>query len=130
MEVTDEVAIVVLTDRIGRVLMQHRALDAHVEQGKWTPPGGRLEPGEDALVAARRELREETGVAAILEPSGVVDHIRADGTAICFHVFTGCTDASQDDVVVGEGLAMRFLTRAEIGTIPLASNAERFLDMR
>ncbi|MDT5025846.1 MAG: 8-oxo-dGTP diphosphatase [Micromonosporaceae bacterium] len=79
MEITDEVAIIVLTDRIGRVLMQHPGPDAHVEPGRWTPPGGRLEPGEDALTAAHRELLEETGLTTVLEPRRVVDHIDADG---------------------------------------------------
>jgi len=129
MKITDEVAIIVLTDRIGRVLMQRRALDAHIEPGKWTPPGGRLDSAEDAAAAARRELLEETGLTAALESRGVVDQIRADGTVVRFYVFTGCTDESQKDVVMGEGLTMRFLTRTEIGTVQLASNAETFLDM-
>ena len=78
MEITDEVAIIVLTDRIGRVLMQHPGPDAHVEPGRWTPPGGRLEPGEDALTAAHRELLEETGLTAVLELRRVAhgDHQR------------------------------------------------------
>ena len=37
--------------------------------GQWTLPGGRLEPGETAEAAARRELFEETGFTApVLRP--------------------------------------------------------------
>jgi 8-oxo-dGTP diphosphatase len=122
-EILEEVAIIVLTDRVGRVLMQHRSHDAHPEPGRWTPPGGRLEPGEDAATAALRELLEETGLTAVLEVDRVVEQVGADGAGVRFHVFTGCTDACQEDVVLGEGQAMLFLTPDEIATKELVSNA-------
>ena len=35
-------------------------------QGEWSMPGGRVEPGEPVRAAALRELKEETGVDAVL----------------------------------------------------------------
>ena len=46
----------------GRILMLQRAHDEDDPAGGfWEFPGGRLEDGEDAFVAGRREFQEETG---------------------------------------------------------------------
>ena len=46
--------------RGGKLLLARRANPPRL----WTLPGGRVEPGEAAADAARRELKEETGVDA------------------------------------------------------------------
>lgn len=52
----------------GKVLVARRSPDAHLG-GLWEFPGGRVESGEDVVAAARRELREETGLyASEIEP--------------------------------------------------------------
>jgi 8-oxo-dGTP pyrophosphatase MutT (NUDIX family) len=40
----------------------HVLLVKRGDNGMWALPGGHIDPGEDALVAARRELKEETGL--------------------------------------------------------------------
>jgi ADP-ribose pyrophosphatase YjhB (NUDIX family) len=48
--------VLILDDR-GRLLLMHRA-----DTGDWGLPGGFMEPGETVEEAARREVREETGL--------------------------------------------------------------------
>ena len=45
-------------------LLTLRAPRLNAHAGQYALPGGKLDPGEDALTAARRELREELGVEA------------------------------------------------------------------
>jgi len=57
--------------------------------GKINGPGGRLEPGEDARTAARRELLEEVGVRPRSEPTyhGELRFQFVDGYSMRVHVF-------------------------------------------
>lgn len=58
------VALVLVADDIGEacfvITRRARGLRRHANQ--WALPGGRLDPGEEPVQAARRELREEVGL--------------------------------------------------------------------
>ena len=55
------VAVGILIDDAGRVLVTRRAPDAH-QGGLWEFPGGKVEEDETIPVALARELKEELGV--------------------------------------------------------------------
>jgi 8-oxo-dGTP diphosphatase len=55
------VAVGVLIDDEGRVLVSRRAADAH-QGGLWEFPGGKVEVDESVSDALSRELREELGI--------------------------------------------------------------------
>lgn len=55
--IPDQVASVAVFDIDGKMLWGQRR-----DNGKWTTPGGHLEVGEDPLMAALRELREEAAL--------------------------------------------------------------------
>lgn len=73
MEARLEIAVAVALRGVA-VLLRPRA-EAGSLAGAWEFPGGKIEPGEDPLAAARREMREETGLTGgSWEPLLVHEH--------------------------------------------------------
>ena len=109
-----DVALVLLVDPSGAILMQHRDDRTSVSPNQWSLPGGHVEPGETPERAAHRELLEEAGLKAgeLREFwSGPRPYETGFPHTVTVHVFRGTTDARQQDVVLGEGRAMVFVPR-------------------
>lgn len=64
--------------------------------GKLNVPGGHIEPGEDILESAKRELMEETGLSDIelIYLGNVMIDVRED-TGITLHIFKGITETKK-----------------------------------
>ncbi|HKK01791.1 MAG TPA: NUDIX domain-containing protein [Desulfuromonadales bacterium] len=61
-----QVAHVLVFNGRGELLLQKRSLNKDIQPGRWdTSVGGHLDPGEDYLAAACREMNEELGVSGI-----------------------------------------------------------------
>ena len=72
------VAVGLLIDEDGRVLVTRRAPNAH-QGGLWEFPGGKVEAGESVETALVRELTEELGIRVeASEPFMTLDHDYAD----------------------------------------------------
>lgn len=71
-------------DGEGRVLAARRARPARLA-GWWEFPGGKVEPGEDDLVAVVRECREELGVE--VEVTGPLGEVPIPGDGWVLRVY-------------------------------------------
>lgn len=89
------VAAVVFLVRDGSVLLERRPATSDRFAGLWDGVGGHVEAGEDVEAAARREVREETGLeATALRLRGVIHETGLCGHAYLVFLFVGEADSA------------------------------------
>jgi 8-oxo-dGTP diphosphatase len=103
------------------------------KQGEWSIPGGRIEPGEAAKVAALRELEEETSVNAVLV--GLLDVVDAvfhnrSGELVTRHyvlIDYAARWISGEPLAGDDAAEARFFHQSELGSLELWSETRRII---
>jgi A/G-specific adenine glycosylase len=117
------VGAVVAVHRRGRWLLVRRP-STGLLGGLWEFPGGKLEPHEPPDAAARRELREETGLAAgPLEPLGLFRH-EYSHFRVALHLFRSRSARGKVRV---RGRRHRWVGWTELRRLPLPRATVRML---
>lgn len=109
----------IITDRAGRILLVKRGHDP--EAGRWSVPGGRIEPGESDQEAVIREVREETGLEVeVGRLVGAVERPGRNGAVVDIRDYAATVTGGE--LTAGDDAAdARWVRPAELRSLPLTT---------
>ncbi|HEY4452850.1 MAG TPA: NUDIX domain-containing protein [Pseudonocardiaceae bacterium] len=98
----------------GRLLLIRRANPPG--RGRWSLPGGRVEPGESDDVAVIREVAEETGL--IVTAHELIGSVKRPGPGVTFDIHDyRCTVAGGDPAAASDASGLRWVDAAEFAAL-------------
>jgi 8-oxo-dGTP diphosphatase len=101
---------------------------------KWNFPSGRIEPGEEILAAAYREVKEETGFEVLLTSTTGVYHFisNTNHQVILFHfigeIIGGSLKLQEDEILDYKWLSLKEINGIEKGDLREPVLMDRILD--
>jgi 8-oxo-dGTP pyrophosphatase MutT (NUDIX family) len=115
---------------------QRVLLVKHADAGRWTTPGGAVEPEEQPANAAVREMWEETGLHVALVrvlgvyggPEFTVTYSNGDAVSFLTTVFEGRVIAGRPRPDGVETLEVRYFSRAEIAGLDARPSLARVVE--
>ena len=107
----------IVTGAGGRILLIRRGHEP--EAGRWSLPGGRIEPGENDAEALVREVREETGLLVTAgELAGTVQRPGPGGTVLDIRDYLA-TIAGGELAAGDDAVGARWAGPADLPGLPL-----------
>jgi 8-oxo-dGTP diphosphatase len=118
--------VLIFVTRGTRVLLLKGAPGKRLWAGRYNGVGGHIEPGEDLLSAARRELHEETGLQADLRLVGTVVVNTGEDPGVGVFVFAGeCPEGEPRSSPEG---AAEWIDFAEAADLPAVDDLAALLE--
>jgi len=118
--------VLIFITRGNAVLLLKGAPTKRLWANKYNGVGGHVEPGEDILSAAHRELLEETGLKTELRLCGTVVVDTGENPGVGLYVFTGeCLEELPRPSAEG---GLEWVTFPDVASLPAVEDLTFFLD--
>lgn len=115
----------IVRDARGRLLVVERGNPPAA--GRWSLPGGKVEPGERLTDAVAREVREETGLT--VEVGGLVGYAEAASDGAHYLILDFEATVTSGDLAAGDDAAdVRWMSRSELEVVETTRDLLGWLD--
>lgn len=114
-----------------KILLLQR-LPSHPQANLWCAPGGKVVPGEEPIITAIRELKEETGIEVGLNSLSYLGkfYVRYPNGDFIFHLFE--TELQGNHTIItlsSEHQSYGFYALHELGALPLTPGLDECIEL-